>query len=254
MNALIKLTERPLGTDVVQTVNARDLHAFLEAGKDFSNWIKDRINQYGFVENQDFVCSPNLAGKGRGGHNRVDYHLSIDMAKELAMVERNARGKQARMYFIQCEREARARQKPMESMSRLDILKMAMHAEEERLRIEQDKRALETRVAQDAPKVEFHDAVTEAVNCQTVQEVAKALRTGPNRLFEFLRKEGLLMRNNLPYQRFVDEGHFRVVERKRVDERGETHTYTRTLVTGKGMTLIQRRLAKPIDLIPSESR
>lgn len=84
-----------------QAVNARDLHAFLEVGKDFSNWMKDRINQYEFTENQDFVCSPVLASEGRGGHNRIDYHLSLDMAKELSMVERNEKGKQARQYFIE---------------------------------------------------------------------------------------------------------------------------------------------------------
>ena len=92
----------------IPTVNARDLHAFLEVRKDFSNWIKDRIDRFGFVENQDFVCSPILASKdqpaGRGGHNRLDYILTLDMAKELSMVERTPRGKQARQYFIACEK------------------------------------------------------------------------------------------------------------------------------------------------------
>ncbi|MBN6739139.1 antA/AntB antirepressor family protein [Acidithiobacillus sp. MC6.1] len=95
---------------VLSTVNARELHAFLEVGKDFSNWIKDRINQYDFIENQDFiVCSPDLASKqGRGGHNAKEYHLTLDMAKEISMVERNAKGKEARQYFITCERRAKA--------------------------------------------------------------------------------------------------------------------------------------------------
>lgn len=104
MNHLIPVTTGQIGSESVPTANARDLHAFLEVGKDFSNWIKDRIEQYEFVENQDFVCSPVLASEGRGGHNRKDYHLTLDMAKELSMVERNAKGKQARQYFIECER------------------------------------------------------------------------------------------------------------------------------------------------------
>lgn len=108
MNELIQMTERQIGDDVIQTVNARDLHAFLEVGKVFAAWMQDRIEQYGFVENQDFVCFPILESKGRGGHNRKDYHLTLDMAKELAMVERNDKGKQARLYFIECERRARA--------------------------------------------------------------------------------------------------------------------------------------------------
>lgn len=105
MNELIKVAQATVGTNTVQTVSARDLHAFLEVGKDFSNWIKDRVDQYGFLENQDFVCSPISASSGRGGHNRKDYHLTLDMAKELAMVERNEKGKQARQYFIECERK-----------------------------------------------------------------------------------------------------------------------------------------------------
>lgn len=78
-----------------QTVNARELHAFLENRDHFSTWIKDRINQYGFVENQDFVIASGNSEAIRGGHNRLDYFLSLDMAKELSMVERNAKGKQA---------------------------------------------------------------------------------------------------------------------------------------------------------------
>ena len=96
MNDLISVTQTQLDGQAVQTVNARDLHAFLEVGKDFSTWMKDRIEQYGFIENQDFVCSPISGNEGRGGHNRKDYHATLDMAKELAMVERNERGRQAR--------------------------------------------------------------------------------------------------------------------------------------------------------------
>ena len=67
MNELIQVAERQIGEGAIQTVNARDLHVFLEVGKDFSNWMKGRIEQYGFVENQDFVCSPILASKERSG-------------------------------------------------------------------------------------------------------------------------------------------------------------------------------------------
>src|SRR5690606_17518660 len=113
IKTLIPVAAGEIGGEAVQTVNARDLHGFLEVGKDFSTWIKDRIDQYDFVENQDFVCSPVSGSEGRGGHNRKDYHLSIDMAKELSMVERNHKGKEARQYFIECERQAKAAADPM---------------------------------------------------------------------------------------------------------------------------------------------
>lgn len=92
------------------TVNARDLHAFLGVGKVFAAWIKDRIQKFGFVEGHDFVFKHDLSvpnsesSKARAQHI-IEYHLSLDMAKELAMVERTAKGKEARQYFIACEKE-----------------------------------------------------------------------------------------------------------------------------------------------------
>lgn len=116
------------------------------------------------------------------------------------------------------------------------------NAMEKRTIAEQQKTLLEHKVAEQAPKVQFHDDVTEAINCQSVQEIAKVLGTGPNRLFKFLRDEGLLMRNNLPYQQHLDAGYFRVIEKPYKDGRGESHTYTRTLVTGKGLAYIHKRI------------
>ncbi|MFN4236873.1 MAG: antA/AntB antirepressor family protein [Vogesella sp.] len=128
MQPLIPLSTRRIGDDAIQTVNARELHAFLEVGKVFAAWIQERIQQYGFVENQDYVIgfpnlenqntgwtvdSPILANQqvGRGGDRRSkEYHLTLDMAKELAMVERNQKGREARRYFIQCEKALHAQQ------------------------------------------------------------------------------------------------------------------------------------------------
>ena len=89
-----------------QFCNARDLHASLKVGRDFSTWITDRIEQYGFIEGEDYSpVSGNIRGRGKP---RIDYHLSLDMAKELAMIENNEVGRQVRHYFIQCENELRA--------------------------------------------------------------------------------------------------------------------------------------------------
>lgn len=83
--------------------NARDLHKFLEVGRDFSNWIRERISEYGFIANLDYTeFSPNSAKTG--GRRRKEYHLTLDTAKELAMVERNEKGRQVRRYFIECEK------------------------------------------------------------------------------------------------------------------------------------------------------
>lgn len=112
MQDLISIQQQPIDGELIQTVNARELHAFLEVGKDFATWIKDRIDKLEFVENQDFVCSPILGSKdqplGRGGHNRLDYFLTLDMAKHLSMIERTPKGHEARQYFIECERQLHA--------------------------------------------------------------------------------------------------------------------------------------------------
>lgn len=90
-----------------QLCNARDLHTFLEVGRDFSNWVKARIEEYGFLEGEDY--SPILANRsdGKAGKPRIDYHLTLATAKELAMVENNDKGREVRRYFIEMEKRAR---------------------------------------------------------------------------------------------------------------------------------------------------
>ena len=95
---LIKISETEMNNVKVQTVNARELHSFLEVGRKFSTWIKDRIEKYEFVENQDFIIiSQNRETIGKNGHNKVsvaiEYYVTLDMAKELSMVERNKQGR-----------------------------------------------------------------------------------------------------------------------------------------------------------------
>lgn len=106
MKELIKITEQ----NGVQAVSARELHKFLEVGKDFSNWIKDRINKYDFVEGIDFEVFANSGENPNGGRPLIEYALTLDTAKEIAMVEGNERGKQARRYFIEVEKKYKARQ------------------------------------------------------------------------------------------------------------------------------------------------
>lgn len=105
MNELIKIKKQAFQEEEVNAVDARELHVFLESKQDFSTWIKNRVKQYGFVENQDFVRFHKKMEANNA--TMIDYTLSIDMAKELSMVERNAKGKEARQYFIQCEKVAK---------------------------------------------------------------------------------------------------------------------------------------------------
>lgn len=103
MNELFNLKPVEIAGNQIRAVDARELHTFLEVGRDFSNWIKDRIEQGLFVEGKDYVVFAKFGENPQGGRPTKEYGLSISMAKELSMLERNEQGKLARQYFIECE-------------------------------------------------------------------------------------------------------------------------------------------------------
>lgn len=125
MKELFKIQEK----EGKQAVSARELHNFLGSRKQFSDWIKDRIKKYGLVENQDFVIFSLNSEKGRP---TIEYALTLDCAKELSMVEGNSKGRKARQYFIECEKQIKSSQKPL---SQIDII-----IQSAQLIKEQDKR------------------------------------------------------------------------------------------------------------------
>lgn len=102
MEELIKIRTNPQG---LKLVSGKDL---FELKTKFVDWVKRRIEKYGFVEGQDFVSDSFSQNWEKGGRPEITYAFTIDMAKELAMVEGNAKGKQARQYFIECERQLNA--------------------------------------------------------------------------------------------------------------------------------------------------
>lgn len=110
MQPLIPLSTRRIGDDAIQTVNARELHAFLGSKRQFADWITYRIQKYGFVENQDFASFSRKCENPQGGRTAKEFVLTLDMAKELCMVENSAKGREARRYFIQCEKALHAQQ------------------------------------------------------------------------------------------------------------------------------------------------
>ncbi|WP_339053106.1 antA/AntB antirepressor family protein [Arsenophonus endosymbiont of Crataerina pallida] len=140
MSNLINIETKNINGGLIQTVNARDLHAFLESKQEFANWIKDRIQQYGFIEHQDFLI--NLSKTPNGGRPAKEYHISLDMAKELSMVERNEKGKQARQYFIECERRILQPQTLLPTAKELAL--MVVRAEEEKEKLLLENKSLST--------------------------------------------------------------------------------------------------------------
>ena len=100
MNKFVTTSKRKIGADEVQAVDARELHEFLESKSPFSTWIANRIRQGDFTEDTDFSTINNYL------YNPPlkEYNLSIDMAKNISILEKTAKGRQVRQYFIGCER------------------------------------------------------------------------------------------------------------------------------------------------------
>ncbi len=238
MSELFTLVNRPVAGQTQQTVNARELHAFLENRDHFSTWIKDRISQYGFVENQDFVIASGNSEAIRGGHNRLDYFLSLDMAKELSMVERNAKGKQARQYFIDCEKRLSGSLIP-QTFS--EALRLAADLAERN----QQQAA---QIAELAPKAEALARIEVAQGDLTVTQAAKMLKMQPKQLFDWLAQHGWLYRSGgswvwLGYQDKVRSGCVtHSVHQYESKSTGEQRIATQVYLTPKGMSRIAEKL------------
>ena len=230
MSSLIPIIDQG---DEVQAVMGRDLHAFLEVATPYDKWFP-RMVAYGFDEGLDFSTKMS---ESTGGRPRVDHIVRLDMAKEISMIQRTAKGKQARQYFIECERRVKAQKPDVAQLTRMELLQMAMDSEKERL-------ALETRNKELEPKALFADAVSTSDTDILVGELAKILRgngveIGQNRMFAWLRENGFLIARkgadwNMPTQKAMDLELFRIKETVVSHSDGHVSVKKTTKVTGKG--------------------
>ena len=137
---LIKITVK----DNQQLVSARDLHEFLELSKRFSAWIGTYINNedYGFVEGEDFTSVLTSTVVNNGAKRELqDYAITIEMAKELSMLSKSSRGKEARKYFIECEKKLKQQQLQTPT-TYLEALKALVAVEEEKLKLQEANKTL----------------------------------------------------------------------------------------------------------------
>ena len=203
MNELIKInyeSDRP-------TVLARDLHEFLEVKTAYKDWFP-RMCKYGFAEGEDYSTFLSNRSDGLPGKPRQDAQLTIDMAKEICMLQRNEKGKQARQYFLQLEREWNS---PEAVMSR--ALRMA----EERLeRFKAINANLSVQNAIMQPKAEYFDGLCDRESLTGVRETAKLLGLKQNDFVKWLIDHKYIYRDKrgrlMPYAEHVDSGLFTVKE------------------------------------------
>lgn len=225
MNELINVT---LNDNHEPVVSGRQLHEALDVKTKYADWF-NRMIDYGFAENQDFLLLKNEQQTGRGGHNKVDHIIKLDMAKEIAMIQRTERGKHVRQYFIQVEKDFNSPEK---------IMARAL------LMADQKVHKLEAQIEADRPKVLFAEAVSASHTSILVGELAKLLKQngvdmGANRLFNWLRAHGYLIKRNgrdwnMPTQKSVEMGLIRVKETSITHADGHITVSKTPLVTGKG--------------------
>ncbi|MDR0711621.1 MAG: antA/AntB antirepressor family protein [Prevotellaceae bacterium] len=235
MNELIKITER----DGKQAVSARELHAFLESKQEFAAWIKNRIEKYDLVENQDYEVFDKLIKNPSGGRPLTEYALTIDAAKELSMVEGNERGKQARQYFIWCEKQ----KKELERKSQLDfsdpdtVLMLAQNWKEETQR----RLAAEATIKANVPKVAYYDEVLSSKGYLTVNMIAAGLGISHVKLNRTLCDWGVQYKQSGVYflfEKYRDGGYAKHLPHPYVDSSGETKTRQHMYWTEAGKKLI----------------
>lgn len=237
MNNLINVT---LNENQEPVVSGRQLHQVLGVKTPYSMWF-DRMVEYGFTENQDFLLNNFVKQTGRGGHNKIDHVLKLDMAKEIAMIQRTDKGKEVRQYFIQVEKDFNSPEKIMARALKIADRKIIK---------------LEATIEEQKPKVIFANAVSASHASILVGDFAKLMRQnglnfGQNRMFAWLRENGYLISRkgnswNMPTQKAMDLGLFEIKETTINHSDGHISINKTPKITGKGQLYFADKLLNNI--------
>ena len=239
-NELVPIYTTSTGEKVVY---GTELHRVLEIKSNYREWANRRFSDIGVVEHEDFesVEIPTLVG----GTPRKEHIIHLDIAKEMAMLERNEKGKQVRRYFIQIEKKYKDSTFGMVPTGKQLMALAVMEAQKTIAEQEQTIQRMK-------PKEIFADAVAASDSTILIGELAKILcqngvDTGEKRLFHWMRQEGFLIRRkgtdyNMPTQRSMEMMLFEVKERVINKPDGSTMITKTTVVTGKGQQYFTNRL------------
>lgn len=236
MNEIIKLTAQTIGGEPQQTVNARELHARLEVKTEFKDWIARRIKDFDFQEGIDF-CS--FLSESSGGRPSKEYAITINMAKELCMVERNDLGRKWRRYFIDCEQQLQTVKQAIAIPQTLpEALRLAADlAEKNQQLLEQAKI--------DTPKAEWCDRVTAANEHMTITQAAKTLNYPPRKFKDYLRQIGFIYANSdTPMQEHIKAGRAVLRYAHYTTSDGNPVEKPYTHITSKGLKWLYERMVR----------
>ena len=241
MKDIIKITEK----DGNQVVSAKELYLFLQLDKsNYTRWSKKNIVENVFArENEDwegFVIMTN-------GNETMDYALTIDFAKRLAMMARTEKGEQARRYFIECEKEINKNSKTQIDFSNPDTILLLVNnwKEEQEKRIQAEKTIQEKQkiIDKQAPKIQFLEKVLDADEKIDIGQASKILGLpfGRNTMFKQLREKGVFFKNkNEPKQEYIAKKYFELKEKWIDRNEHDSFLIIKVLVTQRGLEFLSK--------------
>jgi len=180
MNELIDIR---FNSNEEPVVIGRQLHEVLEVKEKYTQWFK-RMTEYGFEENIDYTtCFPNLGSENHGGQNMQDHLVKIDMAKEICMIQRSDKGKQARQYFIQIEKNYNSPEKIMARTLRI--------AEKELSTLRLENKIQAQQIEELQPKATYYDLILQSKDLLSVKQISKDYGMSATKMNKLLRKLGV---------------------------------------------------------------
>lgn len=241
MNELLKIN---LDENQEPVVSGRELHKVLEVNSNYTTWF-NRMCEYGFIENIDFITYfPNLESKIQGGKNKTDHALNLDMAKEIAMLQRSEKGKQVRQYFIEVEKEYNS---PEKVMARALIL-----ANNQIETLTLTNKQQEQIINELQPKATYYDLILKCKDLLSVTQIAKDYGKGGAWLNKKLNELGIQYKHRdtwLLYSKYADKGYTSSTTHDYLDSKSIIRSKLHTYWTQKGRLFIYEQL-KSIDILP----
>ncbi|GGH83662.1 anti-repressor protein [Pullulanibacillus pueri] len=220
-------------------VGGRDLHEFLEVRTPYTQWF-ERMSEYGFSENVDFIGLSQKSEKPSGGRPIQDHHLTIEMAKEIAMLQRNEKGKEARLYFLELERRWNSPEMVMKRA--MDYLNARVE------KLQTSNLLLKQQVNELQPKASYYDLVLQNKSLLSVSKIAKDFGMSARSLNKKLHDLGVQFKQGdiwLLYAKYQDRGYTQTTTHVIDSEKSRISTKW----TQKGRLFIYE-LLKQQDILP----